>query len=101
MPAAARTGADRVETGPTALALDEWRAAGLTLPDLDRMRRYRHQRLVDQLIAHGCGAMLLFDPLNIRYATDTPNMQLWNTHNPSRAILLCAERIEAALRGAL
>ncbi len=29
------------------------------------------------------------DPLNIRYATDSTNMQLWNTHNPFRAVLIC------------
>ena len=28
---------------------------------------------------------LLFDPLNIRYATDTTNMQLWIAHNAARA----------------
>ena len=33
----------------------------------------------------------MFDPLNIRYATDSTNMQLWNTHNPFRAVLLCAD----------
>ena len=35
--------------------------------------------------------MLMFDPLNIRYATDSTNMQLWNTHNPFRAVLVCAD----------
>jgi Xaa-Pro dipeptidase len=33
----------------------------------------------------------MFDPLNIRYATDSTNMQLWNTHNPFRACLVCAD----------
>ncbi len=33
----------------------------------------------------------MFDPLNIRYATDTTNMQLWNSHNPFRACLICAD----------
>jgi Xaa-Pro aminopeptidase len=33
----------------------------------------------------------MFDPLNIRYATDSTNMQLWNTHNPFRAVLLCTD----------
>ena len=33
----------------------------------------------------------MFDPLNIRYATDSTNMQLWNTHNPFRAVLLCSD----------
>ncbi len=35
--------------------------------------------------------LLVFDPLNIRYATDSTNMQLWNTHNPFRACLICAD----------
>ncbi|MGR3484565.1 MAG: dimethylsulfonioproprionate lyase DddP [Paracoccaceae bacterium] len=82
---------DRVEIGPTRLALAEWAAAGLTLPDLPRMRAYRHARLVDQVVARGWGGILLFDPLNIRYATDSTNMQLWNTHNPFRAVLVCAD----------
>jgi Xaa-Pro aminopeptidase len=29
--------------------------------------------------------LLLFDPLNIRYATDSSNMQLWTAHNAARA----------------
>ena len=33
----------------------------------------------------------MFDPMNIRYATDTTNMQLWNSHNPFRACLICAD----------
>ena len=39
----------------------------------------------------GLRGLLIFDPLNIRYATDSTNMQLWNTHNPFRAVLLCAD----------
>ena len=31
---------DRAEIGPTQLAFDEWRAAGLELPNLPRMREY-------------------------------------------------------------
>lgn len=82
---------DRVEIGPTQLAFREWEAAGLTLPNLDRMRDYRWKRLVQGLIDRDYGGLLMFDPLNIRYATDTTNMQLWNTHNPFRACLLCAD----------
>ena len=82
---------DRIEIGPTQLAFREWEAAGLALPDLDAMRRFRWQRLVDGLAARDYGGVLLFDPLNIRYATDTTNMQLWNAHNPFRAVLLCAD----------
>ncbi len=82
---------DRVEIGPTQLAFGAWEAAGLTLPNLARMREYRWKRLTDAIIARGIGGLLMFDPLNIRYATDTTNMQLWNTHNPFRACLLCAD----------
>jgi Xaa-Pro aminopeptidase len=82
---------NRVEIGPTQLAFREWEAAGLALPDLDRMRRFRWNRLTQALVARDIGALLLFDPLNIRYATDTTNMQLWNSHNPFRAVLLCAD----------
>ncbi|MEM6622543.1 MAG: dimethylsulfonioproprionate lyase DddP [Pseudomonadota bacterium] len=78
---------DRVEIGPTALAFQEWAEAGLTPPNLDQMRRHRHARLVAALNEWDYGALLLTDPLNIRYATDSSNMQLWNTHNPFR---LCA-----------
>ncbi len=82
---------NRVEIGPTQLAFSEWAKAGLTLPDLGRMREYRWARLVQALADRDYGGLLLYDPLNIRYATDTTNMQLWNTHNPFRACLICAD----------
>ncbi len=79
---------DRVEIGPTALAFGEWAAAGLTPPDLDAMRAFRLRRLTEAIVARDLGGLLLFDPLNIRYATDTTNMQIWNMHNPFRACLV-------------
>ncbi len=82
---------NRVEIGPTRLAHQEWAAAGLTLPDLPAMRKYRWERLTQHIVARGYAGLLMFDPLNIRYATDSTNMQLWNTHNPFRAVLLCAD----------
>jgi Xaa-Pro aminopeptidase len=82
---------DRVEIGPTQLAFAEWQAAGLALPDLAAMREFRWKRLVASLNARDYGGILMFDPLNIRYATDTTNMQLWNSHNPFRACLICAD----------
>ena len=82
---------NRVEIGPTKLAYDEWRQSGLALPNLPRMREYRWKRLTDHIVQRGYGGLLLFDPLNIRYATDSTNMQLWNTHNPFRAVLLCSD----------
>ena len=82
---------DRVEIGPTKRAFDEWKAAGIEAPDLKAMRRYRLDRIVGQLRERGFGGVLMFDPLNIRYATDCTNMQLWNTHNPFRACLVTAD----------
>jgi Xaa-Pro aminopeptidase len=82
---------DRVEIGPTQLAFGEWDAAGLVLPNLQNMREYRWERLTQHIVDRGYGGLLMFDPLNIRYATDSTNMQLWNTHNPFRAVLLCAD----------
>ncbi|MCL4105316.1 UNVERIFIED_CONTAM: hypothetical protein GTU68_055447 [Idotea baltica] len=83
--------ADRIEIGPTQLAFKEWEAAGLALPDLQAMRRYRWERLTQHIADRDYGGLLMFDPLNIRYATDSTNMQLWNTHNPFRALLLCPD----------
>ncbi|AXI47237.1 peptidase M24 [Sulfitobacter sp. SK012] len=82
---------NRVEIGPTRLAFAEWEAAGLTLPNLEAMRRFRWERLTQHVVDRDYGGVLMFDPLNIRYATDSTNMQLWNTHNPFRAVLLCAD----------
>ena len=82
---------DRVEIGPTGLAFSEWAEAGLTAPNLDRMRHYRLNRLTEQLKRQDYAGLLCFDPLNIRYATDTTNMQLWITHNPVRACFISAD----------
>ena len=82
---------NRVEIGPTQLAFNEWVKSGLKLPNLPRMREFRWKRLTDHIVQRGYGGLLMFDPLNIRYATDSTNMQLWNTHNPFRAVLLCSD----------
>ena len=82
---------NRVEIGPTQLAFNEWGKSGLKLPNLPRMREFRWKRLTDHIVQRGYGGLLMFDPLNIRYATDSTNMQLWNTHNPFRAVLLCSD----------
>lgn len=82
---------DRVEIGPTPLAFREWAEAGLEPPNLAAMRAARHARLVDGIVARGLAGALFFDPLNIRFATDSTNMQLWNTHNPFRACFVGAD----------
>ena len=82
---------DRVEIGPTALAFTEWENLGLSAPDMPALREYRLSRLQDQIRQHDCAGLLLFDPLNIRYATDTTNMQLWIAHNMARACFVPPE----------
>ncbi len=82
---------DRVETGPTDLAFTEWAALGITPPDMPRLREYRLSRIVDQLQKRDLAGVLTFDPLNIRYITDSTNMQLWTTHNPARACFVSAD----------
>ena len=79
---------DRIETGPTKLAFSEWEQAGLCVPDLPSLRHYRLSRLEQQVTSHDCAGLLLFDPLNIRYATETTNMQLLIAHNAARACFM-------------
>jgi Xaa-Pro aminopeptidase len=63
----------------------------IALDTLKRARAYRKRRIVEQLARHDCAAILLYDPVNIRYALDVSNMQLWMTHNPSHYALVCAD----------
>ncbi len=79
---------DRVEIGPSDCAFAEWQQAGLAIPNLELIREYRLTRLWETMEKHDTSALLVFDPLNIRYATDAPNMQLWITHNFCRACLI-------------
>ena len=69
----------------------EWTAAGLRLPDRAAIRRYRLERVRAQLRAAGCDAALLYDPLNVRYATDTTNMSIWTMHNAVRYAFVAAD----------
>ena len=82
---------DRVEIGPTQLAFDEWQALGQQAPDLEALRHYRLGRMRAEIQKHDLAGLLLFDPLNIRYATDCTNMQLWITHNACRACYIPAD----------
>ena len=58
---------------------------------LEKARAWRKRRLVEKVNEHDCAAILLYDPLNIRYALDVSNMQLWMTHNPSHYAMVCAD----------
>lgn len=77
--------------GPGEPALSEWKRAGLSLPDMDAVRAYRLRRVQAALRERDIAAAVLFDPLNIRYAADSTNMQLWVSHNAARYCFVAAD----------
>src|SRR5262245_58384074 len=72
-------------------------AAGMPLKDpigsetVKKVRAYRHGRIRKKLAEHDCAALLAYDPLNIRYATDCSDMQVWTMHNPSRYAFIATD----------
>ena len=58
--------------------------------NFDRMRMYRLNRVRDQLLQNDIGACILFDPINIRYATDTRNMAVFSFHLMTRYVFIPA-----------
>jgi Xaa-Pro dipeptidase len=55
------------------------------------LRRYRLERLRRLTAEAGLAAVLVTDPVNLRYATGTRNMQVWTLHNLCRYALVPAE----------
>lgn len=58
--------------------------------DLAAVRGHRLARARQQIAAHDLAACLLFDPVNIRYATGARNMQVFHQRNPARYLFLPA-----------
>ena len=58
--------------------------------DVAAMRAYRLSRVRRELEHRDIAAAIFFDPINIRYATDSSNMQVWTLHNPARYVLVTA-----------
>ncbi|MEX3952414.1 M24 family metallopeptidase [Paraburkholderia sp. EG287B] len=58
---------------------------------LSDVRAWRLARVQEQLRKHNVPAILLYDPVNIRYATDTSNMQVWAGRNPARYVMVFAD----------
>ncbi len=56
-----------------------------------RACQYRLERTKAQLLKSDVSAILLYDPVNIRYATDSSNMQVWTLHNNARYALVFAQ----------
>jgi Xaa-Pro aminopeptidase len=77
--------------GYGALAEGEWAALGLGAPDMDKARRYRLTRIRAELQKRDLVGILVYDPLNVRYATDSTDMQLWVMHNAVRYAFVATE----------
>ncbi len=61
--------------------------------DLVAVRTYRQERVRQKMAEYGVDAVILSDPVNIRYATGTRNMQIFSMRNaPSRYLLLTQNR---------
>ena len=59
--------------------------------DMARLRAYRKGRVVRGLAERGLAGIVLFNPVNIRYACDARNMQVYGLHNPCRYLFVGAD----------
>ena len=59
--------------------------------DIDKVRRYRLERIQAQLRKHDYAGILLFDQLNCRYACDATNMQVWCSHYETRCVFIATD----------
>src|SRR3546814_10768051 len=55
------------------------------------LRAWRLGRLRQELKARDYAGALLYDPINIRYACDVRNMQVWCLHNAARYVFVPTE----------
>lgn len=69
-------------------AVMEWAAAGLEAPDKEVIREWRLSRLRSELARRDLAGAVLLDPINVRYATDTSNMQIFCMHNMVRYVFI-------------
>jgi Xaa-Pro dipeptidase len=81
---------ERTDLSPLALLENAPESKGI---DLRAVRLYRLGRLREQMVKYKVDAVILSDPINIRYATGSRNMQVFSMRNaPSRYLLLTANR---------
>ncbi len=59
--------------------------------DVPRMRRFRQNRLREQILAQGFDAIILIEPLSIRYATGVRNCTLFQMHIQAGYLFIPAE----------
>ena len=61
--------------------------------DLVAVRAWRRSRVRAEMAVHGIDAVILSDPVSIRYATGARNMQVFSMRNaPARYLVLTADR---------
>lgn len=65
----------------------------LPAPDVDvvRLRRHRLGRLVEQMVAHDVAAMVLMNPVSLRYACDWREYALFQAHIPTYYLVVHAD----------
>ena len=80
----------RKATYLNAAGSDQPLISAIPLETLNKARAYRLSRLRSQMEVAGVAGLLLYDPINIRYAFDSSNMQVWTAHNPMRYALIVA-----------
>ncbi|HEX3065265.1 MAG TPA: Xaa-Pro peptidase family protein [Dongiaceae bacterium] len=56
---------------------------GKPIDEVD-IRAFRLARLRAQLVGEDLAGIVIVDPVNLRYATGSRNMQVWTMHNPCR-----------------
>ena len=71
---------------PAALGIDV--ESRLRQIDIERMRHARLARFRHELARLDVAGALLFDPINIRYATDARNMTVWSLHSIARYVFV-------------
>jgi len=59
--------------------------------DLNAVRRYRLDRIHQQLRKMDYAGVLLFDQVNCRYACDATNMQVWCSHYETRCVYIATD----------
>ena len=59
--------------------------------DMVELRRYRLDRLHRELAGRDYGGCVLYDPINVRYATGSRNMSLHCMHTPARCAMVVTE----------
>ena len=58
---------------------------------LDTVRRYRLNRVREQLRRKDVAGLLAFDQINTRYITDATNMQVWCMHYEARCVFVATD----------